>query len=65
MKRKLLFIVFIINLLVTSGYILFNYIVDRNISRVELSLLLIYDIISLIIFGELLYDEDKKLDKKD
>jgi hypothetical protein len=65
MKRKLLFIVFIINLLVTSGYILFNYIVDRNISRVELSLLLIYDIITLIIFGELLYDEDKKLDKKD
>jgi hypothetical protein len=51
--------------LVTSGYIIFNYIVDRNISRVELSLLLIYDIITLIIFGELLYDEDKKLDKKD
>ena len=65
MKRRLLYIVFIINLLVTSGYILFNYIVDRNISRVELSLLLIYDIITLIIFGELLYDEDKKLDKKE
>jgi hypothetical protein len=65
MKRKLLFIVFIINVLVTSAYIILKYVGNIYVSRVELSLLLIYDIITFIIFGELLYDEDKKLDKKD
>jgi hypothetical protein len=65
MKRKLLFIVFIINVLVTSAYIILKYVGNIYVSRVELSLLLIYDIITFIIFGELLYDEDKKLDKKE
>jgi len=65
MKRKLLFIVFIINVLVTSAYIILKYVGNIYVSRVELSLLLIYDIITFIIFGELLYDEDKKIDKKD
>lgn len=65
MKRKLLFIVFIINVLVTSAYIILKYVGNIYVSKVELTLLLIYDIITFIIFGELLYDEDKKLDKKD
>jgi hypothetical protein len=65
MKRRLLYIVFIINLLVTSAYIIFKYVGYVSVSRVELSLLLIYDIISLIIFGELLYDDDKKKHKQE
>ncbi len=51
--------------MVTSAYIIFKYVGYVSVSRVELSLLLIYDIISLIIFGELLYDDDKKKHKQE
>ena len=65
MKRKLLFIVFLFNILVTCSYILLKYAGYVKISKIEFSLLLIYDIISLVIFGELLHDEEKKINQKD
>jgi len=65
MKIKILTFVFVVNLLVTCIYIVLKYLGYVFISRYDLTLLLIYDIITLIIFGELLYDEDKKIDKKD
>jgi hypothetical protein len=65
MKIKILTFVFVVNLLVTCIYIVLKYLGYVFISRYDLTLLLIYDIITLIIFGELLYDDDKKKHKQE
>lgn len=64
MKIKLLTFVFVLNLLITSIYIILKYLGYVFISRYDFTLLLIYDIISLVIFGELLQDEDRKNKKE-
>lgn len=65
MKIKLLTFVFVVNLLVTCIYIVLKYLGYVFISRYDLTLLLMYDLITLVIFGELLQDEDKKRNKKE
>jgi hypothetical protein len=65
MKIKLLTFVFVLNLLVTIAYIILKYLGYVFISRYDFTLLLIYDIITLVIFGELLQDEDKKRNIKE
>jgi len=65
MKIKILTFVFVLNLLITSIYIILKYLGYVFISRYDFTLLLIYDLITLVIFGELLQDEDKKKHKQE
>jgi len=58
-KRNILIFVFIINLLITSTYIIFKYIGYVHVSKVDFTLLLMYDIISFIILGELIEEKNK------
>jgi hypothetical protein len=65
MKKIILVIVFIFNLLTTSAYIILKYLGYAIITKADFTLLLIYDIITLVIFGELLQEEDKNRKEKD
>lgn len=60
MKKIVLYVVFIINMILTSTYIIFDLLSIRILDKLDFTFLIIYDVICLIIFGELLKGEDKK-----
>jgi hypothetical protein len=60
MKNKILISVFIINLLFTSIYILLDLLKIDILSKLDFSLIIIYDVVSLIILSEIVISKEKK-----
>ena len=60
MKKAVLYVVFICNMIITSTYILFDLLSIRIMNKLDFTFLIIYDVICFIIFGELLKGQDKK-----
>jgi hypothetical protein len=60
MKNRILILVFIINLLFTSIYILLDLLKIDILSKLDFSLIIIYDVVSLIILSEIVISKEKK-----
>ena len=60
MKRNIIILIFIINLLATSIYITLHLLHIEVIEKLDFTLLIIYDVVSLVLFAELLQDKNNK-----
>lgn len=60
MKHIILIALFMINLILTSIYMLLHFLKIDILSKLDFTLLLIYDIVSLIILSEILLKNEKK-----
>jgi hypothetical protein len=58
MKRNIIILIFIINLLTTSIYITLHLLHIEVIEKLDFTLLIIYDVVSLVLFAELLHEKD-------
>ncbi len=60
MKNKILISVFIINLILTSIYMILHLVKIDILSKLDFTLILIYDIVSLVILSEIVLDNKKQ-----
>jgi hypothetical protein len=60
MKHIILIALFMINLILTSIYMLLHFLKIDILSKLDFTLILIYDIVSLIILSEILLNNEKK-----
>ncbi len=60
MKHIILIAFFMINLILTSIYMVLHFLKIDILSKLDFTLILIYDIVSLIILSELLLKNEKK-----
>lgn len=62
-KRKVkvfvLSLLFVFNMILTSTYFLLDLLDKRNMDKLEFTFLLLYCVISMVVFGELLQEEKK------
>ena len=64
MKRNIIILIFIINLLATSIYITLHLLHIEVIEKLDFTLLIIYDVVSLVIFSEFLNEKYNKPNNK-
>ena len=60
MKHIILIALFMINLILTSIYMLLHLLKIDILSKLDFTLILIYDIVSLIILSEIVLTNEKK-----
>jgi hypothetical protein len=60
MKHIILIALFMINLILTSIYMILHFLKIDILSKLDFTLILIYDIVSLIILSEILLKNEKK-----
>ncbi len=55
-----LYVVFTFNMCLTSVYFILDLLGKRNMNKLDFTFLLVYCVISMVVFGELLQEEKKK-----
>lgn len=61
--RIVLCIIYILNLLINSAYCIYDYLGKKQIDKLDFSLLLLFQILSFVIFAELFHRKEKTLKK--
>jgi hypothetical protein len=59
-KILTLYVLFVFNMSLTSIYFILDLLGKRNMNKLDFTFLLLYCVISMVIFGELLHEEKKK-----